>query len=250
MLLEGPPPRVLAHRGLAIDAPENTLAAFRAALATGIRIVETDVHVSADGIAVIAHDPDLRRTAGLDRRVSELTADDLADVDLGGGHGVPMLADALATFPDARFNIDLKVEEVLSPAVAAIRAAGASERVLLTSFDEGRRVRAAQALPGVATSPGSLGVLRVLVATRLGSDRRVRRMLRGAVAVQVPERVRGLRIVTPRFVRRVHAAGAEVHVWTVNAPDDMRRLLDLGVDGIVTDRADLALDVLRERSPG
>ncbi|GLI28929.1 glycerophosphoryl diester phosphodiesterase [Agromyces rhizosphaerae] len=250
MLLEGPPPRVLAHRGLALDAPENTLAAFRAALATGIRIVETDVHLSADGIAMVAHDPDLRRVAGLDRKVSDLTAAELAGLDLGGGHGMPMLAEALAEFPDARFNIDLKAEDVLAPAVAAIRTAGASDRVLLTSFDEGRRVRAAQALPCVATSPGSLGVLRVLVATWVRSGRSVRRMLRGAVALQVPESVRGLRIVTPRFVRRVHEAGAEVHVWTVNEPADMHRLLDLGVDGIVTDRADLAVAVLRERSPG
>ncbi len=250
MLLEGPPPRVLAHRGLALDAPENTLAAFRAALASGIRIIETDVHVSADGFAMIAHDADLRRVAGVDRRVGDLTASELADVDLGGGHGVPMLAEALAEFPDARFNIDLKVEDVVAPAVAAVGAAGASDRVLLTSFDEGRRVRAARALPGVATAPGSLGVLRVLVATWLRSERSIRRMLRGAVAVQVPESVRGVKIVTPRFVRRVQAAGAEVHVWTINDPADMRRLLALGVDGIVTDRADLAMDVLRERSPG
>lgn len=238
-------PRVFAHRGLAIEAPENTLLAFARAGAAGAIYVETDVHVSADGIAVIAHDPDLKRVAHRDLRVEQLTMSELRRINLGFGQGFCSLAEALDTFTETRFNIDLKVAAAVEPTVSAILAAGATNRVLVTSFGDRRRLRAVAALPGVATSASAGSFVRALVAGKLRSPALVRRALRGVNAVQVPERALGLRVTTERMLAQLHSAGIEMHVWTINDPDRMRELLHLGVDGIVTDRADLALGVAR-----
>ncbi len=245
--LATPPPRVLAHRGLALEAPENTLLAFAKAMAIGVEFIETDVHESADGVAVVSHDPDLSRVAGRKVRVDQLTAAELRRVDLGEGQGFSTLAEALDAFPDARFNIDLKSAGAVQPAVEAIRSLNASDRVLVTSFSESRRRAAVRGLPGVATSASFGTGARMLAAAKLGLAGGVRRILGPVDAVQLPERWNGIRVVTPPLIRMVHAAGIEVHVWTVNDPADMERLLDLGVDGIVTDRADLAIEVLRSR---
>lgn len=243
--LEGSRPRILAHRGLATEAPENTIAAFRSALAVGATHVESDVRVSADGVAMLVHDATLERLTGDATRVETLSARALQALDLGGGHGVPTLVDALAAFEDARWNLDLKVPEAVDPVARAIRDASAEGRVLVTSFDDATRSRAVAALPGVATG-ASRGVLaRAIVAIRLRRRAALRRILDGVAAVQVPERRGRVRIVDARSVAAFHAAGVEVHVWTVNEPDDMRRLVSWGVDGIVTDRADLAVVALR-----
>lgn len=242
------PPRVLAHRGLALEAPENTLLAFAKALAVGAAFIETDVHESSDGVAIVSHDPDLSRVAGRRVRVDQLTAAELRRVDLGEGQGFSTLAEALDAFPDARFNIDLKSAGAVEPAVAAIRSVGALDRVLVTSFGESRRRAAVRELPRVATSASFGTGAKVLAASRLHLARRVRALLRDVDALQLPERWNGVRVVTAPLLRLAHEAGVEVHVWTVNDPQDMRRLLDLGVDGLVTDRADLALQVLRDRA--
>ncbi|MDR6613360.1 glycerophosphodiester phosphodiesterase family protein [Leifsonia sp. 1010] len=245
--LDGAGTRIIAHRGLALDAPENTLLAFLRALSAGATHLETDIHASADGVAVIAHDPDLARVAGRNVQVGQLTMSELRRIDLGHGQGFCSLAEALDAFPQARFNIDVKDARAAAPAVAAIREARATDRVLITSFSSERRRAVADALPGVASSPAVAEFLPALIGARLGIAPLVRRALRGFVAVQVPERRGPLRIVTRRSVERVHAAGAEVHVWTVNDPADMVRLLDLGVDGIVTDRCDVLTTVVTSR---
>ncbi len=241
----GPPtPRVLAHRGLATEAPENTLLAFAAAVGLGITHVETDVHVSADGVAVVAHDPDLSRVAGLTARVDELSASELAEVDLGGGQHMPTLAEALDGFPDVFFNIDLKTMDAVAPTVDAISALRAHDRVLLTSFSERRRRAVLRLLPNVATSASGPRFAAALLASVVRGGPVVRRALRGLHAVQVPERALGLDTVTPARIRAFHAAGVEVHVWTINDAESMRRLYERGVDGIVTDRADIGLEVV------
>lgn len=245
--LDGRPPRVIAHRGLALDAPENTLLAFLRALSAGATHLETDIHVSADGVAVIAHDPDLGRVAGRDVQVSQLTMPELRRIELGHGQGFCSLAEALDAFPEARFNIDVKDARAAAPAVDAIRAARAEDRVLITSFSPDRRHAVADAFPGIASSPAVREFVPALVGGKLGLARLVRRSLRGFVAVQVPERRGPVRIVTARTVERFHAAGVEVHVWTVNDPHEMTRLLDLGVDGIVTDRCDLLASLVKTR---
>lgn len=244
--LELPAPRVFAHRGLAIEAPENTLLAFAKAIAAGSHYIETDVHASHDAVAVVAHDPDLVRVAGRPVRVEHLTFSELRRVDLGAGQSFSSLAEALDAFPETRFNIDIKSDAAVGPTVEAIRAAGAFERVLVTSFSERRRRAALAELPGVVSSASARRFAAALVGGKVGLSPAVRRSLRGLVAVQVPERALGMRVTSVGMLRRLHAAGVEVHVWTVNDPGRMRELLELGVDGIVTDRADLALEVVRD----
>ncbi|SEN03493.1 glycerophosphoryl diester phosphodiesterase [Cryobacterium luteum] len=245
--LTAPSPRVFAHRGLAQEAPENTLLAFVKALAGGATHLETDVHVSLDGVAVISHDPDL---ASLDRdvRIDQLTMAELRHINLGYGQGFTALADALEAFPAALFNIDIKTDAAAEPAARAIKDQRATARVLVTSFNEHRRRRVVSLLPGVVSSASAPLVGRAVAAANLGLTALVRRVLEGCVAVQVPERAGPVRIVTPRFVTMMHRAGVEVHVWTVNDPHDMMRLLDLGVDGLVTDRTDLAVAALTRRT--
>jgi glycerophosphoryl diester phosphodiesterase len=245
---EPPRPRLLAHRGLALEAPENTLLAFLKALSLGAEYLETDVHASRDGIAVISHDPDLRRVAGRAELVSELTLRELQRIDLGDGQTFSSLTEALEAFPDARFNIDIKSADAVGPAADAILRARASARVLIGSFSEERRRATVRRLPGVATSAPASRFAVALIAAKLGLSPIVALALRGIDAVQVPLRGGGMTIATPRMVRRLHAAGVEVHFWTINDEATMTRLLAMGADGLVTDRVDLALALSGRKS--
>lgn len=240
-------PRVFAHRGLALEAPENTLLAFLKALSAGATHIETDVHASLDGVAVVSHDPDLVRLIGRNVLIEQLTMAELRRINLGTGQGFVSLAEALEAFPEARFNIDVKVESAAEPTAQAVLEARATDRVLITSFSERARAKTVNLLPGVATSPSARVFATAVLADKLRLRRVTRRVLGHYSAVQIPEQVRMLRIVTPRFVHAMHDAGVEVHVWTVNTERDMTRLLDWGVDGIVTDRTDVAVSVVNRR---
>lgn len=247
-----PTPRVLAHRGFVppaeSDAVENSLTAFAAAHAIGAQYVESDCHLTADGQVVLFHDDDLSRVTGDPRRVSDVRLSELARIMADRG-GLATAADALDAFPTLRFNLDVKAAAAALPLGRIV--ARHADRVLLTSFSDSRRraaldaARAAGGLP--ATSAGRETLLRVIAAVGAGTPALVRRALTGVDALQVPERAGALRVVTPRLLRAVHRHDVEVHVWTVNDPSDMTRLLDAGVDGLVTDRADLALKAVRER---
>lgn len=237
-------PRVFAHRGLAVEAPENTMLAFLKALSIGAEYIETDVHASQDGVAVVSHDETLARVAGRAVRCDQLTMAELRRVSLGDGQSFASLAEVLDGFPTARFNIDLKSDDAVEPTVTAILEAKAVDRVLVASFSDQRRKAAVDRLPGVATSASRRASVRAVAAARLGLVPAVRTALRGVDAVQLPERVKGVRIITPRLVSAMHLAGVEVHVWTINDVPTMERLLAMGVDGLVTDRADLALQLL------
>ena len=210
--------------------------------------VETDVHASSDGVAVVSHDAGLARVAGIDRPVSAFTMQQLRETPLGYDQGFCSLAEALDAFPDARFNIDIKSADAVAPTVAAVLEARATDRVLVTSFSERRRRAAVRLLPGVATSASSSMFAAAFAAGSVRATPLLRRVLRDVDAVQVPETYSGVRIVTERMIRQLHSAKVEVHVWTVNDAPAMHRLLDLGVDGIVTDRADIALGVLTARA--
>lgn len=235
---------MLAHRGLAIEAPENTLLAFAKALAVGVTHIETDVHVSADDVAMISHDPDLRRLTGRRATLAHLTAAELRRIDLGAGQGYCSLAEALDGFPDVRFNIDIKAGAAVGPTVDAVVAAHAAQRVLIGSFSPARRLAALRMLPDVATSISARGAVGAVAAARAGSLVTLRRILRDVQAVQLPASVLGMQSFTSRTLPRFHAVGVEVHAWTVNEPAEMDRLLALGVDGLVTDRADLGIEAL------
>lgn len=233
---------------------ENTLEAFAAALDLGLQHLETDVHATTDGVAVVMHDPDLARTAGRAAPLSTLTWSELADVRVAGLHRVPRVEEVLDAFPEAVLNIDVKDPRAVRPLAAAIRSAGAQDRVVVASFD-GRRARAVQRLvPGVARSAGIAASTAVRLASALRRVPRaagrvlVARAAGGADALQLPEHHGRWRVVTPGLVAAAHDVGLQVHVWTVDDPADMDRLLDLGVDGLMSDRADLLTQVLRRRA--
>ncbi|MDR5700098.1 glycerophosphodiester phosphodiesterase family protein [Agromyces aerolatus] len=244
---EAPTPRVLAHRGLALHAPENTLPAFEAAHAVGADVLETDVRLTKDGAAVLAHDATFRDDDGRVRAIADLELTTLRRIELGGGAGFVALDEALDAFRAMPFNIDVKVDAAVGATAAAVRRTGAIDRVLLASFSDARGRELSRALPGVATSPGRSGVTRALVAAAVGGAGAMRSALAGSRALQAPQRAGRVGLITRRLVRAVHAVGAEIHVWTVNDAAEMRRLFELGVDGVVTDRSDLAVPVARGR---
>ncbi len=240
------PPLGFAHRGGAADGDENTVAAFERTVRLGFRYVETDVHATADGIPVVFHDATLARMAGRAARIDALTWADLATVRIGGSAAVPRLDEVLAAWPHLRLNIDVKADPAAEPALATIRRAGATGRVLLASFDDRRLARLRRlAGPAVATSLGIRAIAR-LRATSVVPGWTPRRPA-SAVAAQVPVRHGRLRIVDRPFLRRAHRLGLQVHVWTIDDPAEMDRLLDLGVDGLMTDRPEVLRDVLAVR---
>ncbi len=224
------------------------MAAFGAAVALGYRYVETDVHATADGVVVAVHDATLDRVTDATGRIADLPWSRVRQARIGGTEPVPTLAEVLATWPDLRVNLDLKSPGAVAPTVAVIEAARAWDRVCVASFSDRRRAGALARLTApVATSAGTGTVVRFLAAVAARSRGGVARALRGVHCLQVPERSGAVRVVTPRTLAAAHAHGVQVHVWTVNDPGDMERLLDLGVDGLVTDRADLLRDVLTAR---
>lgn len=250
------PPRVLAHRGLvtaedaALGVVENSFAAVAAAHAAGVDYVESDCHLTADGVVILFHDDDLSRVTGDPRKIADVRLPELEELMAERG-GLVTLPQALEAFPDVRFNLDVKAETAAEPVGRLV--APHTDRVLVTSFSDERRraalaaARSAGATRPPATSPGSGTVARLVAAQAVGLRGTVRRLLADLDALQIPERQGPVRVVTPGLVRAAHAAGVEVHVWTVNEPADMNRLLDLGVDGLVSDRADLALAVVNGR---
>ena len=239
-------PRVLAHRGLVLDEDtwDNTAASFAAAHAAGARYIETDCRVTQDGDPVLIHDETLERLTGDKRPVADVRTRELREIFSEHG-GLLTIAEALEAFPGVRFNIDVKSDD--APDAAAAALAKHTDRVLVTSFSDARRLRAldavrrAGAVQRPATSGGqkTIALLRVLSAVKLSA----RKVLKDIDAVQIPPAVGPVRVASPGLIRAAHACGTEVHVWTINDPDEMRTLVNSGADGIVTDCADAALEL-------
>lgn len=250
--LRGPVPFVMAHRGFDLDGLENSMRAFEAAVRLGVTFLETDVHATADGVLVTFHDFRLDRLTDRRGLVARLPWREVSRARIGGSEPIPRLEDVLDAWPDVRFNVDIKAPGAVAPFVTVIRRTRARERVVVASFSDRRRALAVRALGAegpVAWSPGSRVVARVVAAVRRGPAE-VAAALGGASCLQVPERIGGLRLVTPRLVDAVHAVGAQVHVWTIDDPATMTRLFDLGVDAVVTNRSDLAVRLVQERQTG
>ncbi|MET7620891.1 glycerophosphodiester phosphodiesterase [Streptomyces sp. NPDC005408] len=242
--LDHPSTLAFAHRGGAADGIENTAAAFRRAAGLGYRYFETDVHTTADGKLVAFHDTTLDRVTDAGGRIAELPWSEVQKARVGGKEPLALFEELLEEFPDARWNVDIKAEPALVPLVDLIRRAGVWERVCVGSFSEGRVARATRlAGPRLATSYGVRGVL----GLRLRSYGIPAALRMGAVCAQVPESQSGIRVVDRRFVRAAHERGLQVHVWTVNDADRMAALLDLGVDGIMTDHLETLRTVLTDR---
>lgn len=247
-----PPGKVLAfaHRGGAyhpeIEGLENTMAAFRHAAALGYHYLETDVHLTSDGVLLAFHDEVLDRVTDQKGAVRELTLADVRRARIGGREEVPTLVDLLDAFPQARFNIDIKSDDAVEPLAMLVRERGLWDRVFIGSFSR-RRIRRFRILTEgrVPTAADPWQV----VAWRLSPSARLARLVAGSgfAAFQVPHRRGRLVVVTPGLVRRAHGAGLQVHVWTIDDPAEMHELLDRGVDGLFTDRTDLLKDVLEGR---
>ncbi|WP_234315010.1 glycerophosphodiester phosphodiesterase family protein [Streptomyces sp. NRRL F-5135] len=242
--LDHPGPIPFAHRGGASDGLENTAAAFRRAAALGYRYFETDVHATADGRLVAFHDATLDRVTDTRGRIADLPWSQVRRARVAGREPLPLFEELLEEFPEARWNVDVKAAPALVPLVGLIRRTGCWDRVCVGSFSERRAAAAARlAGPRLATSYGVRGVLGLRLRG-YGIPAPVRR---GAVCVQVPRAQNGVPVVDERFVRTAHARGLKVHVWTVNEADGMAALLDLGVDGIMTDQLDTLRAVFTAR---
>ena len=242
--LDHPGPIAFAHRGGAADGLENTMAQFRRAVESGYRYIETDVHASRDGRLVAFHDATLDRMTDGAGRIADLMWKEISHARVAGVEPVPLFEELLEEFPDVRWNIDVKAEPALHPLLNLIARTESWDRVCVGSFSESRVARARRlAGPRLATSYGTSGVL----GLRLRSWGVPATVRRSAVAAQVPESHAGVPVVDHRFVRAAHARGLQVHVWTVNEPQRMHRLLDLGVDGIMTDHIDTLRRVLEDR---
>lgn len=239
--LQASVPIGFAHRGFADDGlVENTMPAFQRAVELGYLYLETDVRVTSDDVAVAFHDSLMRRLSTQAGGIEDLSYAQVRRVSLGERAEIPRLDDLLGAWPDRFVNIDVKCDAAVDPTVAAIRAAQACDRVCVAAFSA-RRLRRLRGLLGaqVCTALTAPEAVRLRVGT-LAPARRPR-------AAQVPYRVGPVRLVDRRFIAAARRSGVAVHVWTVNDPADMRAALDAGVDGIMTDRADLLRDELRKR---
>ena len=238
-------PIAFAHRGGASAAPENTLAAFADAVALGYSHVETDVHATSDGVLVAFHDDDLSRTCATVGKIAELPWSTVSKARVSGSEPIPLLEDILGNWPSLRVNIDCKTDSALEPLIAAIRRTNSLDRVCLGSFSDSRLKKLRHAFgANLCSSLGPLGVARMLTASVL---HRSFARPKGALAAQVPVAQLGLPIVTSRFIQTCHSLGIKVHVWTIDDPLEITRLLDLGVDGIMTDDTRVLRDILSQR---
>jgi glycerophosphoryl diester phosphodiesterase len=256
--LDWPHPIPFAHRGGAGDHPENTLPAFAAAVETGYRYLETDVHLTRDGVVMAFHDSVLDRVTDRTGAIAALTAAEVEQADAGHaftpdagrsfphrGHGVriPRLDALLDAWPQVRVNIDPKSDAVVEPLVEVLRRHGAFGRVCVGSFSDARIARV-RALSGgaVCTSMGPRATAVAWAACRTGRIPR-----QGADCMQIPLRTRGIALLTPALLRAAHRSGLKVHVWTIDSRPEMERLLDIGVDGIMTDRIATLREVMQAR---
>lgn len=235
--------RAFAHRGGAAEAEENTLPAFARAAALGFTHAELDVHLTRDGAVVVHHDPTLARMFNDPRALADLTLAQVQELRSAGGAQVPLLSDLLEELPDLCVNIELKSDDVAVPLAQLLSRMQALDRVCIGSFSPVRTQDARRALGGhVLWSPAHAQVARLWLA---GFGLPLR--LDDFAVVQVPVSWRGIPLVTPRFVDAAHARGIAVQVWTVDDPQDMTKLLDMGVDGLMTDHPTRLQDVLRAR---
>ena len=240
--LDHPRPIAFAHRGGASHFPENSWPAFEHAVKLGYAYLETDAHATADGQVVAFHDKTLDRVTDGLGRIAELPWDQVARARISGTEPIPLLAELIGTWPQVRFNIDVKDGPVPGPLAEVIKRTAAWDRVCITSFSGRRLAAARRALDRpvcMATAPAGIAAIRHGVPPETLAAKFT------ALSIQCTQIPFGL--ATPRYVRRAHAAGLAVHVWTVNEPEVMAGMLDLGVDGIMTDQTEALRDLMISR---
>lgn len=239
-------PLAFAHRGGGAEQPENTWSAFAHAVQLGYRYLELDVQVTTDDVPVVFHDPTLDRVTNRSGPIRSYRWPELQRITLADGEPPVALADLLAAWPDRHFNVDVKQAAALEPTAAAVEAGRARSRVCLTGFSAARLRWMRQRLgPDLCTGVATSGVALLRAASLLPA--RLAAATWAAGAAQVPTHHGVLPLVDRRLLACAHRLGLQVHVWTVNDRATMEALLDLGVDGIMTDRPSLLRDVLHAR---
>jgi glycerophosphoryl diester phosphodiesterase len=230
---DAPLPHVFAHRGFALNSPENSLAAFSDALRFGATHIETDVRCSRDGVPVLIHDAQIGHLL-----VSETEVSNFPDF-------VATLEGALERFPEARFNIDIKSSDAIIPTVTVVKNMGAEDRVLITSFSDKRRKKALAIMGNVATSSSAISYVVALISLRAGLTGIAAYFLRNIDALQIPEKSIGINASSQTMIARFKKLGILVYFWTINDSDVMVELVRRGADGVVTDRTDIAVKTLK-----
>lgn len=242
--LDHPGPIPLAHRGGLEDGPENTMRAFEGAIRRGYRYLETDVHATSDGVLLAFHDDRLDRVADRAGLVADLPVAEVRRASVGG-EPIPLLEDLLGSWPHLRVNIDIKAPAAIEPLVTVLNRTGARDRVCVGSFSQARLTRFRRLTHGrVCTSLGPVEVAALRAVSY--TPGRLPALLRGAVA-QIPVAQGRLPLVDRRLLDAAHRRGIPVHVWTINDAAEMQRLLDLGVDGLITDHPSVLREVLEQR---
>ncbi len=233
-----------AHRGGNRHAAENTMAAFADAIAQGYRYLETDVHVSKDGVVYAFHDDNLHRMVGEEVAISTLTAQEIDALKVHGDHQIPRMAELLESFPEVRFNIDAKAWPVVAPLANLIRHMQVQPRVCIGAFSDARITKVLQLVgENLCHSVGPRQATRFRLAAWLQI-----RVRFSAGCLQFPERQNGVRMVTKASLTHAHRLGLQMHVWTINDEAIMHRLLDMGVDGLMSDDCVLLKRVLQARN--
>lgn len=244
--LDFPRPLAFAHQGFSRTGVGNSIAAFSAAVDLGYHYLETDARATLDGVVLAFHDATLDRQTDHSGRIAELLWHEVRQAKIAGVEPLALLDDVLGTWPQIRLNIDVKDAATVEPLARVVERTKAHKRVCIASFSDRRRRAVLRRLSApVATSAGRsvTATFRLGAASPLLTDH----TLRNVDCLQVPERAGRLPVVTADTVAAAHAAGRQLHVWTVNDARAMHRLLDIGVDGIITDRADVLRDVLSSR---
>ena len=237
--LDVPGVAISAHRGGSIEAPENTIESFEYSIELGSSYIETDVQLSSNGIPYIFHDDDLKRLFGKNIIFNSLHSDEIDELILFDKYKIPTLESTLQKFPDTLFQIDVKTDEVVLPTMEVIKKTNSTDKVCIASFSSKRLKQVHKLYPEICLSMGPFEVMKLLLA----SFGLYRNKVPGN-CLQIPIYQYGIKLVTKRFIDYIHSIGLKIHVWTINDEDTMQKLIDLGVDGIITDRPKALKDLL------
>ena len=232
---------VLAHRGGSIESYENTLASFAYAQSIGCKYIETDVQVSLDGIPYIFHDESLDRITGIKGIFSSITSSEIDKIRIFNDHPIPKLDAALKEFPELFFQIDLKTDLVAIPALEVIKKNNAEKRVCIASFNSNRLKQVKENYPEMCLSMGPKEVAKLLLAS-FG-------LFKGEIpgdCLQVPIYSHGIKVVTKRFIKFVQSRNLKIMVWTINDEKTLKKLINMNVDGIITDTPKLLTKLLND----
>lgn len=235
-----------AHRGGAGAWPENTMPAFQGAVDLGYRYIETDVHATRDGVLLAFHDDKLDRVTDMQGVIAEMDYAEVRKARIAGTEPIPLMAELLSAWPELRINIDPKRDNAAGPLIQLLKDANAVERVCVNSFSGRRTAGIREALgPNLCTGMGPLSTTRLRFSSWAGPAGFVFGGFAEGCA-QIPTEQYGITLVDENLVGKAHELGLQVHVWTIDDPDEMRRLIEVGVDGLMTDEPALMKTVLSE----